>query len=139
MVVNQFGELLAFHITKGNINDRVPVEKLCRNLWGKLFADKGYIDSKLFKKLWEKNIQLITGIRNNMKNRLMPMMDKILLRKRFIIETINDQLKNISDIEHSRHRSPMNFMVNLIAGLMAYVHQKRKPAIKMNNFPILQG
>ena len=66
-----------------------------------------------------------------MKNKLIPLGDKLLLRKRFIIETINDQLKNICDIEHSRQRSPVNFMVNLIAGLISYTWKEKKPAIRM--------
>ena len=87
----------------------------------------------MFVEFFEQEIQLITGIRKNMKNRLMPFMDKILLRKRFIIETINDQLKNISQIEHFRHRSFTNFLVNLISGLVVCVLQPKKPSLKMNN------
>jgi len=136
LVVNEHGELLAFKITKANTDDRHPVLGLCKNIFGKLFGDRGYISAKLLAALFEKNIQIITGIKKNMKNRLMNMMDKILLRKRFIIETINDQLKNISDIEHSRHRSPMNFLVNLISGLIAYTHQPKKPSIKGGNGPL---
>jgi hypothetical protein len=65
-----------------------------------------------------------------MKNRLMTMRDKILLRKRSVIETINDELKNICEIEHSRHRSPVNFLINLFAGLAAYSFFEKKPSIK---------
>ena len=100
-------------------------------MWGKLIGDRGYISSSLFKELFEKNIQLITKIRNNMKNKLMDIQDKFLLRKRAIIETINDQLKNISQIEHSRHRSPANFLINLLSGLIAYCQQKKKPSLKI--------
>ena len=84
-----------------------------------------------------KNIQLITKVRSNMKNKLMPLMDKILLRKRAIIETINDQLKNISQIEHSRHRSPSNFLINLLSGLIAYCHQKKKPSLRLPKTSLL--
>lgn len=132
IIVNEIGELLAFKITKGNVDDRTPVKGLCKKIKGKLFGDKGYLSTKLFEQLWGKGIQLITGIRNKMKNKLMDSTDKILLRKRFLIETINDQLKNISDIEHSRHRSPINFLVNLISGLISYTHQNKKPSIKWN-------
>jgi len=107
-------------------------------LFGKLFADKGYISTALFKTLLEQGLQLITSIRKNMKNRLLPMIDKLLLRKRAIIETINDQLKNISQIEHTRHRSVVNFMVNLICALIAYSHQPHKPSLNLGkNQPIL--
>ncbi len=135
IIVNECGELLSFKVTKGNTNDRVPVKELCKNLTGKLFGDKGYIGKKLFEELWEDGVQLITNVKSNMKNQLLPLEDKLLLRKRFIIETINDQLKNISNIEHSRHRSPVNFMVNLIAGLVSYTWQKKKPRITTGNIP----
>src|ERR1039458_163372 len=71
-----------------------------RRMLGKLFGDRGYISSDLFKALWEQKVHLVTGIRRNMKNRLMPLMDKIMLRGRSIIETINDQLKNTEQIEN---------------------------------------
>jgi Transposase DDE domain len=71
----------------------------------------------------------LTAVRAKMKNRLMLMRDKLLLRKRYIIETSNDQLKNQSQIEHSRHRSPINFVLNVVAGLIAYLRQPKKPAI----------
>lgn len=132
IVVNDKGDLLAFSITKGNTHDIVPVEKLCKRIVGKLFGDKGYISQKLFETLYENGLQLITNLKSNMKNKLLSLADKIMLRKRFIIETINDQLKNISDIEHSRHRSPINFLVNVIAGLIAYTWQEKRPSIKLD-------
>lgn len=131
LIVNDRGELLAFQLTPGNIDDRHPVPILARELFGKLFGDKGYISQALFEQLWEHNVQLITHVRQNMKNRLVVLSDKLLLRKRSIIETINDQLKNISQIEHSRHRSPINFLVNLFAGLIAYCHQPKKPSLHL--------
>jgi hypothetical protein len=129
LVVNECGEVLAFTLTAGNVDDRKPLPKLVKALFGKLFGDKGYLSQPLFKQLLEEGVQLITGIKANMKNRLMLMSDKLLLRKRFIIETINDQLKNQSQIEHSRHRSPINFVINVLAGLIAYMHQPKKPTI----------
>jgi len=133
IIVNEVGELLSFKLSRGNTDDRVPVKELCKGLTGKLYGDKGYLGKKLFEELWDEGVHLVTNIRSNMKNKFIPMIDKILLRKRFIIETINDQLKNISDIEHTRHRSPMNFMVNLFAGLISYTWQAKKPRIKMPN------
>jgi len=125
-------------LTPGNVDDRKPVPKMARRLFGKLFADKGYISQKLFEELLLTfNVQLVTGVRSNMKNMLMPLMDKLLLRKRSIIETIIDQLKNISQIEHSRHRSPINFLVNLICGLIAYCHQPKKPSLGLGTLPAL--
>lgn len=132
LVVNDCGEILSFQLTPGNIDDRAPVPTLSKDIIGKLFADKGYISKALQAELLDNGLSLITGIRKNMKNHLMPMSDKLLLRKRSIIETINDQLKNISQIEHSRHRSFVNFLLNLITGLIAYCLQPKKPSIRTN-------
>jgi hypothetical protein len=130
LVVNDQGEYLSCCITPANVDDRTPVPKLVRGLYGSLFGDKGYISQKLFDELMENGLKLVTGIKRNMKNKLMPLIDKILLRKRFIIETINDQLKNISQIEHTRHRSFTNAMLNIIAGIVAYTYQPKKPSLK---------
>lgn len=131
LVVNDQGELLAFQLTPGNVDDRKPVPQLAHELFGKLFGDKGYISQALFETLFAHGVELVTSVRRNMKNRLLPLSDKLLLRKRAIIETINDQLKNISQIEHSRHRSAINFLVNLLAGLIAYCHQPKKPSLNL--------
>jgi hypothetical protein len=133
LVVNDQGELLAFCLTPGNVTDRAPVSKLAKRLFGKLIGDKGYLSQALFEQLMEAHhLQLITRLRSNMKNILIPYLDKLLLRKRAVIESVNDQLKNISQIEHSRHRSPTNFLVNLIGGLIAYCWQPKKPSIDLN-------
>ncbi len=136
LIVNDQGELLAFKVTAANVDDREPVPEMTKNLFGKLFGDKGYISQKLFDELFGRGLQLITKIKKNMKNKLMPMMDKILLRKRSIIETINDQLKNISQIEHTRHRSLAGFMVNLLGGLIAYTYHEKKSSLKINTTDI---
>ncbi len=131
LTINDKGEILSFCITPGNVDDRNEsvISHLTKELFGKLFADKGYISSSLFERLWQDNVQLVTGIKKNMKNRLMDMSDKILLRKRSIIETVNDFLKNICQIEHTRHRSPVNFTVNLFAGIAAYSFLPKKPSL----------
>ena len=103
---------MALKITPGNVDDRSPLEGMLKNLEGKVFADKGYISKKLFENLWKQGIHLITGIRRNMKNYLMPWLDKLLLRRRFLIETVFGKLKTDMGLEHSRHRSPMNAMVH---------------------------
>jgi transposase len=122
LIVNDQGELLSLMLTPGNVDDRKTVPAMAQELFGKLFADKGYISKKLCEELLRTfNVQLITGVRSNMQNKLVPLMDKLLLRKR-AVETIIDQLKNVSQIEHSRHRSPINFLVNLLCGLIAYCH-----------------
>lgn len=134
LVINDCGEILACQITPGNMDDRKPVPTLCKHLFGKLIADRGYISQPLFEQLLQTfGVQLITKLKKNMKNRLLPLMDKLLLRKRAIIESVVDQLKNISQIEHTRHRSSINCFINIIAGLIAYCHQPKKPSL--NLFP----
>jgi hypothetical protein len=137
LVLNDRGELLAVKITAGNVDDRQPVPELIQGLFGKLFGDKGYISHDLFAQLYEEGVQLITKLKKNMKNRLLPLFDRLLLRKRALCESVIDQLKNISQIEHSRHRSVFNFFVNLIAGLIAYSFREKKPSLKLRLDPAL--
>jgi hypothetical protein len=136
--INDKGEILNFVITPGNVDDREPLKNsdFLKKIFGKLYAGKGYIGQKLFEQLFVDGIQLITGLKRNMKNCLMSINDKILLRKRSIIETINDELKNICQIEHSRHRSFGNFLTNLISGLLTYSFLPKKPSIKYDVEPI---
>ncbi|WP_445628068.1 IS982 family transposase [Nostoc sp. DSM 114167] len=139
IVVNELGQLLNVTLTPGNIDDRKPVPDLLCKLFGKIFGVseayrryRGYVSEKLASQLLEEfGIQFFAKPRRNMKNRLMRLHDKLLSRKRSIIETINDQLKNISQIEHSRHRSPVNFCVNVLCGLIAYCHQPKKPSLQL--------
>lgn len=139
IIINDKGELLSFAVTQANVDDREPLknEGFLNAVFGKLFGDKGYISEKLSQLLFVDGIQLITSIRNNMKNSLMEMSDKILLRKRSIIETVNDELKNICQVEHSRHRSFTNFLTNLIAGIIAYNFLPKKPSLKYETNPVL--
>ena len=132
LIINDQGEILSFCLTPGNVDDRnlKNIQHLTKDLFGKLFGDKGYLSSKLFEELFEKNITLVTKIKKNMKNVLMDLSDKVLLRKRAIIESVNDFLKNICQIEHSRHRSPVNFLVNLVSGLVAYSFLPKKPSLR---------
>lgn len=129
LIINHLGEILSFCLTTANTDDRKPVPDLVEALTGWLYGDKGYISEKLADWLREKGLNLITKVRKNMKPRELKAFDKVMLRKRAVIESVNDQLKNISQIEHSRHRSPFNFAVNLMAGLIAYSRQPRKPHI----------
>jgi len=131
LIINEKGEILAFQLTPGNIADVSVAETLTRGIFGKLFGDKGYISAELVKKLLKRELELFTTIRSNMKQKLMKLTDRILLRKRAVVETVNDQLKNISQIEHTRHRSAGNFLINLLAGIAAYTHQPKKPSINI--------
>lgn len=132
LVVSDCGELLSWQVTPGNCDDRRPVPKLARKLWGKLFGDLGYLSEPLKILLREQNLELVTKLKKNMKNKFLNFADKLLLRKRAIIETLFDQLKNISQIEHTRHRSFWNFLVNLAAGLIAYTWREKKPSLNYN-------
>jgi Transposase DDE domain len=109
-----------------NVDDRVPA--LVARMTGKVFGDRGYISHGLFARLFAQGGQLITQLRKNMKNKLLPLRDTLLLRKRALIETVNAQLTNLSQLEHSRPRSVANFLVNLVAGLLAYTYQPKKPS-----------
>lgn len=130
LLINDKGELMAFKVTAGNVDDRKPVLFLARNLTGKLVGDKAYISASLFGELFQQGLQLITRIKRNMKNKLMTLQDKFLLRKRGLIECVNDQLKNKCHIEHSRHRSVCGFILNLLAALSAYALQPNKPSLR---------
>lgn len=122
LIINDKGELLNFVITQGNVDDREPLknENFTKKVFGKLFADKGYIGQSLFEMLFIDGIQLVARLKKNMKGAIMSYADAILLRKRSVIETVNDELKNICQVEHSRHRSLDNFITNMISGLIAY-------------------
>ena len=132
LICNHRGELVSCQITPVNVDDRSPIPEMAKDLFGKLFGDKGYISKKLFEALFTKGLQLVTGIRDNMKNKLMPLFDKLILRKRSMIESINNQLKNVFQIEHTRHRSPVNGFINIIAGLIAFTHHDKKPKLDID-------
>jgi len=131
LIINDKGEILSFQLTQGNVSDVSIVETLSKGIIGKLFGDKGYISAELSKRLFQRGLQLFTTIKSNMKQKLMFLKDKLLLRKRSLIETVNDQLKNISQIEHTRHRSAHNFLINLLAGIAAYGFQPKKPSLNL--------
>ncbi|MDE6004591.1 MAG: IS982 family transposase [Oscillospiraceae bacterium] len=131
LIINDEGEILSFCFTSGNVDDRneAVMDSLIKEIFGKFFADRGYISQKLFEKLLEKDITLVTKAKKNMKNKLTNLYDRLMLRKRTVIESVNDFLKNICNIEHSRHRSMTNFLVNLVSALAAYSFLPKKPSI----------
>ena len=131
-IINHNGEIINFNITPGNIadNNAELLEKMTQNLFGKLIGDKGYmVNPNLFQKLYQKGIHLVTKIRKNMTNKLMPMIDKLLLRKRGTIESAIGILKEGFSIEHSRHRSPVNFLSHVFSSLVAYFFKPDKPSV----------
>jgi Transposase DDE domain len=131
-VINHLGEVLGFHITPGNTadNNQEVIKTITTNAFGKLVGDKGYIcNEELFKSLYSKGIHLITKIRRNMKNKLLSLEDKLLLRKRGLIESVIGIFKNSLSIEHTRHRSSSNFLAHLCSTFAAYVFYNSKPSI----------
>ena len=136
LIINEKGEILNFMFTPGDIDDRetLKIRNFVKEIYGKLVADKGYISKELFKELFVNGIQLVTKVRNNMKNSLMSVADKELLRTRALIESANDGLKNIAQIEHSRHRSFNNFIVNALAAIAAYCFFPKKPSINLQHY-----
>ncbi len=147
LVINDCGELLSVKLTPGNTDDRHPVKEWVKGLTGHLYGDKGYLSQALSDELEAEGRTLITSVRRNMKAKFLSLWDKIMLRKRFLIETVNDKLKNISQIEHSRHRSIVGFLLEVVSGLIAYTFQPKKPSLNLrdseiailrliNNFPL---
>ena len=137
LMVNDEGALRAFRLTPGHVDDRQPVERLATGLGEQLFGDRGDISQTLHDILLGPGLELLTTIRKNMQNRVMRLWAKLLLRKRALIETSNDQLKTISHIAHTRHRSVTGCMVNLVAGLVAYRSRPKKPSLGLRRAPLL--
>lgn len=133
LIINDKGELLSFYLTKGNVDDRNidVMSAMTKDIFGKLFGDKGYISKALSELLFQDGIQLITKVRKNMKTQNLSDVDAILLRKRALVESVNDELKNICKVEHTRHRSIKGFLTNLIAGLTAYCFFPKKPSLNI--------
>ncbi len=136
IIINEQGQLMAFSITPGNVSDnnKKIIQQLCRQIFGKLFGDKGYINQPLADELLKNGLLLITKRKKNMKNCLMEMRDKIMLSKRGIIESAIELMKHICNIDHTRHRSPMNAIINIFAGIAAYSHMDKLPHVKLNEF-----
>jgi hypothetical protein len=132
-VCNDRGEIITFCFTGANVDDRDPLKnrEFTERLFGKLFADRGYISQGLFEMLFVNDIHLEEKLKRNIKNSLMNLYDKILLRKRSVKETVHDELKNICQIEHTKHRAVDNFATILFAGLIAYNLLPKKPSMNI--------
>ena len=135
LIINDKGEILSFCFSRANVDDRDPqiMSIMTKEIFGKLFGDRGYIDQKLAEYLWNDGVELIYKRRKNMKSMNLSDTDKILLRKRALIETVNDELKNICSIQHTRHRSLQGFLNNAISALIAYQSFDKKPSIKISH------
>ncbi len=130
LLINEYGEIINFIITPGNIadNNDHALRTLLAGCQGKCYADKGYL-TKLFEELYAQGLHLITKIRKNMKNKLMLFSDKIKLKKHGLIESVNDLLMTVFDIDHTRHRSPVNAIAHAFSGLIAYSFYEQKPSV----------
>lgn len=135
LIINDKGELLSFYLSKANVDDRNMnvINCLVKDIFGKLFGDRGYISKTLADHLWNNGISLIYKRRRNMKKQNLSDEDRLLLRKRSLIESVNDELKNICSVEHTRHRSIQGFMNNLLTGLCAYHFLPKKPSLKFEH------
>ena len=120
LIINDKAQVIAVKITKGNRSDLSCAMNLSKGLEGKIFGDKGYISKDLFHNLYNSGLRLFTGIRKDMKNYLLEHEDKLLMRKRVLIESVFNVLKNNMNLEHSRHRSPLNFLLHILACLTSY-------------------
>lgn len=132
LIINDKGEMLSFYLSKGNVDDRnvKAITTMTKQIFGKLFGDKGYISKALSDLLFGNGIQLITAVKRNMKSKALSNEEKLLLRKRSVIETVNDELKNICQVEHTRHRSISGFLLNVMSAIAAYSFFPKKPSIK---------
>ena len=132
LIINDKGEILSFYLTKANVDDRnaKAITHMTKEIFGKLFGDKGYISQALADILFNDGIQLITAVRRNMKSKALSNEEKLLLRKRSVIETVNDELKNICQVEHTRHRSISGFLLNIISAIAAYSFAPKQHSIK---------
>jgi Transposase DDE domain len=126
IVINDRGELIAFKITRGNENDAKACESMLERLQGMAFGDKGYISKQLFSRLLEKGLKLITRTRKNMKPVNYSSLEKQLLNQRGIVETVINHFKHHYHIWHTRHRSVINAITHLVAGIAAYVIEPLK-------------
>lgn len=129
LVMDDRGNLISFTITPGNAGDTTVLDKITRHVCGLLFGDKGYISQKLFQKLYERGLKLVTSVKKTMKNKFISLKEKLLLGKRSIIESVFNVLKNKFQIEHTRHRSPVNAFIHIISTLVDYQLLPEKPAI----------
>lgn len=132
LITNEKRQLLNVCFTPGHVDDRVPVKSLTKNLKSFVFADKRYIKKDLFQELYQRGLKMVTGLKRSMKPKLMLMFEKMLLRKRGLIESVFHILKNIFELEHTRHRSVANACVHLMSTLLTYCFKANKPKIKFD-------
>ena len=144
LIINEKGDLLGFELTPGNTDDRQPLWELSsERLFGNLYGDKGYISKDLRELLNAQGIHLFYKVRKNMKPLPLSISDEVLLKKRTLIESVIKELKAQTQVEHSRHRSFVNFRVNVVSALIVYQLLENKPSVNLselqeiNDLPVL--
>lgn len=139
LLINHLGEIIDFRLTAGNVNDRQPLPDLCQHIFGMLVGDKGYLGRSLTDQLRQQGIKLLTPVRRNMKEVRHTEFETYLLKRRSLVETVIDELKNLCQIEHTRHRSMMGFLVNLMGGLVAYCLSPNKPKLPLSKGRMIEN
>jgi hypothetical protein len=139
LIINDKGEILSFSLSRANKDDRDEdiMKNMVEQIFGKLVGDRGYISEKLAQYLWNNGVELIYKRRKNMKEMNLSDTDKVLIRKRALIETVNDELKNICCLQHTRHRAVQGFLNNLVTALIAYQFLDKKPALKLSTMDLV--
>jgi hypothetical protein len=139
LIINDKGEILSFSLSRANTDDRDEdiMKDMVEQIFGKLVGDRGYISEKLAQYLWNNGVELIYKRRKNMKEMNLSDTDKVLIRKRALIETVNDELKNICCLQHTRHRAIQGFLNNLVTALIAYQFLDKKPALKLSSMDLV--
>lgn len=130
LVINNYGQIMNFLFTQGNVadNNQAVLKYMLAGLQGQCFADKGYLTT-LFEEFYLQGLQLVTKVRAKMKNQLIKLSHYMKLRKRALIESVNDILTSVFDLEHTRHRSPVNALAHMLSALIAYCFYEDKPAV----------
>lgn len=139
LIINDKGEILSFSLSRANKDDRDEdiMKNMVEQIFGKLVGDRGYISEKLAQYLWNNGVELIYKRRKNMKEMNLSDTDKVLIRKRALIETVNDELKNICCLQHTRHRAVQGFLNNLVTALIAYQFLDKKPTLKLSTMELV--
>jgi hypothetical protein len=131
IVINTKGEIVDLRFTRGNKADISVLDELTKDIAGSIFGDKAYISKKLFSSLYKRGLKLVTGIKKGMDNLLISTHEKLMLRKRSLVETVFDYLKNKFQLEHTRHRSHFNYLIHIMSTLIQYQLKTSKPSISL--------
>lgn len=139
LIINEKGEIMEVYFSKGNKDDRIGLEKMGQELEGLLIGDKGYISSEHRERLAKQGLKLITKVRKNMQPVAMSRLEKSLLYRRTLVETVIGQLKSLYEIENAKIRSVWNIFTNLLGALLCYTINPTKPALNLYSQPLIRN